>query len=103
MSRSQLTAGRKPRGHARAIRADGIILVRRRGFGVTEYLIGATVLLGLLTLFKAGILASYGAQGYEDRIGSLADGTLAEGVASLLLGADPATRWIASVIAPAFG
>ena len=103
MSKSHLTAGRRPRGYSRAIRADGIILVSRRGFGAAEYLTGATVLLGLFTLFKAGILAQYGAQGYEARIGSLADGTIAEGVASLLLAADPATRWIASVMAPTFG
>lgn len=103
MSNLRYTAGRKPRAYARAIRADGLVVVKRRGFEATDYMIAATVLLVLLTLFKAAILAAYGPQGYADRIGALADGTLAEGVASLVLGVDPATRWIAGFMAPAFG
>ena len=103
MSYSDRSTATRGRRYSRAVRADGLIVVRRRGFGVTDYLAAALVALSLLTAFKACVLASYGAQGYEARVGSLAEGTLAEGVSSLLLGADPATRWLASWLAPAFG
>ncbi|MCR8546690.1 hypothetical protein M4578_02525 [Salipiger sp. P9] len=50
--------------------------------------------------FKGYLLASLGTEGYAARIGHLSDGTAIERIGAWLMGADPATLWVALQLQP---
>jgi len=61
---------------------------------------GLALLVAGILLVKGMMLAQIGAEEYAKRVANLADGNMVEQVGAWVLHADPATRYIASVISP---
>jgi len=61
---------------------------------------GLALLVAGILLVKGLMLARIGAEEYSNRVASLADGSAVEHIGAWVLHADPATRYIASVLTP---
>lgn len=79
---------------------DGLIVVRRRASRTRVPVRGLIYLACGFILFKAIALAQFGAQGYEERIAMLTEGTMVEQVSGWIMQADRATIWVADKIRP---
>lgn len=88
------------KGYLMSVGHDGLVVARPRGFSlrfpVRGLLLAAVAVIG----FKAFAFAYLGEAGYHDRIAGLAAGTTSERMAAWVMQADPATRGIATLVAP---
>ena len=91
---------RSAKGYAPVVGPDGLIVVRRRRSGPNVPLRGLIYLACGFILFKAIALAQFGAQGYNDRIALMQEGTAVEQVGAWVMQADPATEWVANKLRP---
>ncbi|WP_417809194.1 hypothetical protein [Thioclava sp.] len=61
---------------------------------------GLALLVAGILLVKGMMLAQIGAEEYSNRVAILANGNMVEQIGAWVLHADPATRYIASVLSP---
>lgn len=83
------------RGYSTVMLPDGLIVIKpnRRRVRLPLHLIVYTV--AALFMFKAFLLANLGADPYQERLDSLANGTDFEKAGAWIMQADPATRYLA--------
>ncbi|MCF3593164.1 hypothetical protein LZG00_04055 [Rhodobacteraceae bacterium LMO-12] len=94
-------SGRRPKkAYTPVVGPDGLIVVRRRSSGPKVPVRGLIYLACGFILFKSIALAQFGAQGYEDRLAMLSEGTAVEKVSAWVMQADRATLWVADKIRP---
>lgn len=80
------------------LRRDGLIVAqpqRRVSLYPLQFLLLVAV---ALILFKAALLLHLGPQTYDDRVGTLAQGTGAEKAGAWVMQADPATVYVADQV-----
>ena len=61
---------------------------------------GLALLVGGILLCKGAMLAQIGATDYSERVDDLAKGNVGEQILAWVLHADPATRYVASILSP---
>jgi hypothetical protein len=91
---------RSAKGYAPVVGPDGLIIVRRRRSGPNVPLRGLLYLACGFILFKSIALAQFGAQGYDDRLASMQEGTIVEQIGAWTMQADPVTLWVADKLRP---
>ncbi len=90
----------KKKGHGPVVGPDGLIIVRRRKSGRNVPIRGLIYLTCGFILFKAIALAQFGAQGYNERLTIMQEGTAVEQASAWVMQADRVTLWVADKIRP---
>lgn len=88
------------RGYVTRMRPDGLIVVKPRR--AQSRISGRSILLflGAFLVFKGFLLASLGAETYNDRIARLKDGSFVEKAGGFVMQADPVSQAIAQKLWP---
>ncbi len=88
------------RGYTTRMRPDGLIETkpRRSRPGISAK--SVILFLGAFFLFKGFLIASIGAEGYDERVARLAAGTLPEQAGGFVMQADPLAEMISLKIGP---
>ncbi|WP_299623823.1 hypothetical protein [uncultured Tateyamaria sp.] len=100
------TLGRKhaamAKGYDMQMRRDGLVVVKAKRGGAGRFfpLKGLVLLVLGFFVFKGFMLASLGDITYNERVAKLNQGTSLEQVGAQVMAIDPATAFLAGIIAP---
>ena len=87
-------------GIVRKVGKDGLISAHPRRRMPRFPLKGFAILVGAAFLYKATLLAWLGDTVYQERVATLAGGSVVEQAGAWLMQVDGATSWLAGVIGP---
>jgi len=90
---------RLARGYVTSINHDGLIIARPRRAGFVFPFRGLFFACLVLLAFKGFVMASLGAETYEDRVSRLAAGNAVERAGAFVMAADPITNWVSAQFA----
>ena len=85
-------------GYVTAVNSDGLVVAKPQRRSNRGMLRGLAMVVIVMMLFKGFLHAQIGAQAYQDRIDSLAAGTVVEKAGAYFMVADPITVWISAKV-----
>ena len=85
-------------GYVTAVNDDGLVVAKPRRPGNHSLLRGLIVIALIIIIFKGFLHAQLGPQAYQDRVDSLAAGTIVEKAGAFAMTADPVTLWISAQV-----
>ena len=85
-------------GYVTAVNDDGLVVAKPQRRGGSRMLRGLIFIAVVVVLFKGFLHAQLGAFAYQERVDSLAAGTVVEQAGAYVMTADPVTLWISSQV-----
>ncbi|MBT8418997.1 MAG: hypothetical protein KJO42_16290 [Silicimonas sp.] len=85
-------------GYVTAVNSDGLVVAKPQRRGSRGTLRGVALIVIVIMVFKGFLHAQLGQQAYEERLQSLASGTVIEKAGAFVMAPDPITVWISSKV-----
>lgn len=85
-------------GYVSSVNHDGLIIAKVRRSGPRFPWKGIALCFIAFFAFKGFLLSQLGATTYNERVGSLKDGTYVEEIGAYAMSADPVTVWVSEQI-----